>query len=72
MAESAFTFLRGTAHLFWSDPGADERLSDFGDPRVRGWVQGDLHTDNFGAFDNDRGTVVYDLNDFDEAVLADP
>ncbi len=31
------------------------------------WIQGDMHTENYGAFDNDDGEVVYDLNDFDES-----
>lgn len=72
MADSAFAFYRGANHLFWSDLANDPRLAEFGKKaNTRTWLQGDLHTDNFGAFSNDRGVVVYDINDYDEAVIAD-
>ncbi|RYY52221.1 MAG: DUF2252 domain-containing protein, partial [Chitinophagaceae bacterium] len=66
MAENAFRFFRGTCHLFY------QRLS-----RVSGipaspiaWLCGDLHMENFGSYRADNGLVYFDLNDFDEAVLA--
>lgn len=72
MAESPFAFYRGTNHLFWRDRANDARLAHFGKQAgTRTWLQGDLHTDNFGAFSNDKGVVVYDINDYDEAVIAD-
>jgi uncharacterized protein (DUF2252 family) len=71
MAESDFGFYRGTNHLFWADFAGDGRIHRFGGVGTRTWLQGDLHTDNFGAFGNDEGEVVYDLNDFDESVIAD-
>ena len=71
MAESVYVFFRGTNHLFWADLAQDPRLSAFGDPQTRTFVQGDLHALNFGSFHNDDGLVVYDLNDFDEAFIAD-
>jgi uncharacterized protein (DUF2252 family) len=71
MAGSAFAFYRGTNHLFWEDFAGDRRISFFGDELTRTWLQGDLHIENFGAFGNDEGTVVYNINDFDEAVIAD-
>ncbi|NVB42601.1 DUF2252 domain-containing protein [Pseudenhygromyxa sp. WMMC2535] len=72
MAASPFAFFRGTNYLFWSDLADDERLADFGDDaQTRIWIQGDLHAFNYGAFDDDDGRVIYDLNDFDEAVIAD-
>jgi uncharacterized protein (DUF2252 family) len=71
MAASPFAFYRGTNHLFWADLAGDTRLTQFGDYGTRTWLQGDLHTDNFGAFGNDEGEVVYDVNDFDESVIAD-
>jgi uncharacterized protein (DUF2252 family) len=50
----------------------DSRFWDFGgDPTTRTWLQGDLHAYNFGSYDNDTGTIIYDLNDFDEVVIAD-
>jgi uncharacterized protein (DUF2252 family) len=72
MSESPFVFFRGTNHLFWRLLADDPRLSEFGgEPATQTWIQGDLHVENFGAFDDDAGDVVYDLNDFDEAVVAD-
>ena len=71
MRTSPFVFYRGTNHLFWSDFAGDERLSRFGGADTRIWLQGDLHVYNYGSFDNDDGRVVYDLNDFDEVVIAD-
>lgn len=71
MAGSPFVFLRGSNHLFWFDMVKDERLQRFGDETTRTWLQGDLHSDNFGAFGNDEGQVVYNINDFDESVIAD-
>ena len=72
MAESPFAFFRGTNHLFWADFAEDPQLSEYGGTEeTRTWIQGDLHAYNYGTFDNDEGQVVYDLNDFDEAVVAD-
>ncbi len=71
MAASPFVFFRGTNHVFCADFAGDPRLSQFGGSRMRTWLQGDLHVENFGAFSNDEGDVVYDSNDFDEAVIAD-
>jgi uncharacterized protein (DUF2252 family) len=71
MKSSAFIFYRGTNHLFWEDFAADARLGQFGNEFTRTWLQGDLHVENFGAFGNDEGEVVYDINDYDEAVIAD-
>lgn len=34
------------------------------------WIQGDLHFENFGAFRNEQGALVYDVNDFDEGYLG--
>jgi uncharacterized protein (DUF2252 family) len=72
MAESPFTFFRGTAYLFHRDLASQKLLeaSPFNKPETATWVQGDLHVQNLGAFDDDRETVVYDLNDFDEAWVA--
>lgn len=69
MATSPFVFYRGTNHLFWRDFAGEARLARFGGAET--WLQGDLHVENFGAFTNDRGEVVYSVNDFDEAVFAD-
>ena len=71
MAASPFAFYRGTNHLFWRDLAGDPRFARFGNARTRTWLLGDAHVDNIGFYDNDEGTVVYDLNDFDEVVIAD-
>jgi uncharacterized protein (DUF2252 family) len=71
MAHSAFIFFRGTDHIFWSDFASDWRLDNFGNSNTRTWVQGDSHVENFGAFHNSKHEIVYGLNDFDEAVVAD-
>ena len=71
MAQSAFRFYRGTNHLFWADFSGDERLQRFSSSQTRIWLQGDLHSENYGAYHNDSGDIIYSLNDFDDAVVAD-
>ncbi|HEV7651259.1 MAG TPA: DUF2252 domain-containing protein [Actinophytocola sp.] len=69
MAADPFAFYRGTACLFYADmasetdPWADERTG-------RVWIQGDLHAENFGTYMDASGTLVFDVNDFDEAYLG--
>jgi uncharacterized protein (DUF2252 family) len=65
MRDSAFGFLRGTAHLFW------ENLSALSLPKApAAWVCGDLHLENFGCYKGDNRLTYFDLNDFDEAALG--
>jgi uncharacterized protein (DUF2252 family) len=72
MAQSPFAFYRGTGHLFWEDLGKSELVDRFGGGKgTRIWISGDLHADNFGSFRDAAGRIVYDLNDFDESLLAD-
>ena len=61
-----FTFLRGTCHLFY------ERLPQSGVMRSAppAWICGDLHLENFGSYKGDNRLAYFDLNDFDESVLA--
>src|ERR1700738_3437507 len=66
METDAFSFFRGTAHLFFRDWPLDAALDDA--PLV--WVCGDLHLENFGSFYGDAGRAYFDGNDFDEAALA--
>jgi len=66
MAKSAFAFFRGTCHLFWEDWHAGRVLDRA--PLV--WACGDLHFENFGAFNGDNRLDYFDLNDFDESALA--
>ena len=66
MQENAFRFFRGTCHLFYEDLAADA-----GFPQGPfGWICGDLHLENFGSYRSDNSQVYFDLNDFDEALLA--
>jgi uncharacterized protein (DUF2252 family) len=66
MAESPFTFFRGTAHLFWEDLSASDRLPE----SLPVWACGDLHLENFGSFQGDNALSYFDLNDFDESALG--
>ena len=66
MRADAFAFLRGTSHLFYQDWPADSPLND----APPAWICGDLHLENFGSFKGDNRLTYFDINDFDEAVLA--
>lgn len=66
MQKDSFSFFRATAHLFYRDwPQA----SDLNDAPLA-WVCGDLHLENFGTYKGDNRLCYFDINDFDEAVLA--
>lgn len=71
LACAAFPFYRATNYLFWDDFSEDDRLSEFSSEKTNIWLSGDLHVDNFGSFNNDKDEVVFDINDFDESVIAD-
>ncbi|MFY0565558.1 DUF2252 domain-containing protein [Archangium lansingense] len=72
MKESAFSFYRGSNHLYWKDFGSSPLLSTCGGTSsTRTWLGGDPHINNTGAFDDDQGDIVFGLNDFDEAVIGD-
>src|ERR1700709_1527981 len=66
MTENPFRFFRGTCHLFYEDLAAAEPLP----LSPLAWICGDLHIENFGSYKGDNKLVYFDLNDFDEAVLA--
>src|SRR6201996_941017 len=66
MAEDAFRFFRGTCHLFYEDLASAEPLP----LSPLAWICGDLHIENFGSYKGDNKLVYFDLNDFDEALLA--
>ena len=66
MARDLFAFFRGTDHLFaaaWAD------LAPV-DPGPAIVICGDLHLENFGAFRAEDGDFVFDVNDFDEALVG--
>lgn len=66
MAEGPFRFLRGTCHLFYEDLKQKDALPQY----PLSWICGDLHLENFGTYKGDNRLIYFDLNDFDEAVLA--
>ncbi|MGH7605053.1 MAG: DUF2252 domain-containing protein [Gemmatimonadaceae bacterium] len=67
MCKSAFSFFRGSAHLFWEDLARRRRLLP---PSPLVWACGDLHLENFGSYQGDNSLSYFDINDFDEAALA--
>lgn len=69
MMESPFLFFRGSAYLFYYD--ITKIPFSFHTPIDKPtWIQGDLHMENFGAFQNEHGEIVYDVNDFDEGYIG--
>lgn len=66
MGENPFRFFRGTCHLFYEDLAVAEPLP----LSPLAWICGDLHIENFGSYKGDNKLVYFDLNDFDEALLA--
>lgn len=66
MAENEFTFYRATCHLFYEDLHGDPSINQ--GPLV--WTCGDLHLENFGSYRAFNGLAYFDINDFDEAMLA--
>lgn len=78
MAASPLAYLRGSARLFYRVLEESAELAE--GPEGEGWICGDAHVENFGAFRTEaRGAggaqepeerVVFDVNDFDETVIA--
>ncbi len=80
MTSSPLAFLRGSAQLFYELLERHPALAD--GPPGMGWLTGDAHVENFGAFRvgtlsvhdgkraHDQERIVFDLNDFDEAFVG--
>jgi uncharacterized protein (DUF2252 family) len=80
MSSSPLALLRGAAPLFYEVLDRHPVLTD--GPPGEGWLVGDAHLENFGAFrtgalttDESQTTrqaerVVFDLNDFDDAIVG--
>jgi uncharacterized protein (DUF2252 family) len=79
MSASPLAFLRGAAPLFYTLLSLRPQLAD--GPDGEGWLTGDMHLENFGAYRPDphsfgtakarrQARAVFDLNDFDEAVVG--
>lgn len=66
MSVDAFRFFRGSAHLFYEDLHKESLFKK----QPCTWLCGDLHLENFGSYKGDNKLVYFDVNDFDEAVLA--
>ena len=78
MSASPLAFLRGSARLFYEIIAARPELG--AGPEATGWIAGDLHVENFGAYrpaaavpgddDAEAARAVFDLNDFDDATIG--
>lgn len=66
MGQNAFAFFRGTCHLFYEDWPVGSEL----DHAPLAWICGDLHLENFGSYKGNNRLNYFDMNDFDEALLA--
>jgi len=65
MSLNAFSFFRGTDHLFYHDMQRIEGKAINAGPKTI--LQGDLHPNNFGTMSDAAGRVHLAPNDFDEA-----
>lgn len=80
MSGSPLAFLRGAAPLFYEILAARPDIAD--GPPGEGWIVGDLHLENFGAYrpetlpdaENDpslkKRPALFNLNDFDDTVIG--
>lgn len=66
MRDNPFSFLRGTAHLFYRDFPFHSPLNQV--PQM--WICGDLHLENFGTYKGEDRKIYFGINDFDEGALA--
>jgi uncharacterized protein (DUF2252 family) len=66
LQEDVFRFYRGTCHLFYEALAKNITWED----NTKCWITGDLHLENFGTYKGDNHVVYFDMNDFDEALLA--
>lgn len=66
MRADRFRFLRATTHLFYEDipPGSFLLNSPYA------WICGDLHLENLGSYKADNRVAYFNVNDFDECLLA--
>lgn len=69
MRADAFAFFRGSCHLFYAQLPPALALGPLKAAPLA-WACGDLHLENFGSYKGDDRQVYFDINDFDEALLA--
>jgi uncharacterized protein (DUF2252 family) len=80
MVASPLALLRGSAPLFYEILERHPALAE--GPAGEGWLVGDAHLENFGAYragaltlaetrqTHERESVVFDLNDFDDGIVG--
>ncbi|NIG53178.1 DUF2252 domain-containing protein [Chitinophaga sp. Cy-1792] len=66
MRQNPFRFFRGSCHLFYEDLPAESSLLK----SPMAWICGDMHLENFGSYKADNHIPYFDINDFDESILA--
>lgn len=62
-----YRFFRGSCHLYYENLLKNKKELPLSPVT---WICGDLHMENFGSFKGDNRLVYFDLNDFDESILA--
>lgn len=70
MKETAFSFYRGTAHLFYLDMAKLPPSAYLDAETRRVWINGDLHLLNYGGRRDSAGNDVFDISDFDESYIG--
>ncbi|APR85690.1 Hypothetical protein A7982_11039 [Minicystis rosea] len=68
LAPSPHAFLRGSAPLFYEILARRPDLA--GGPAGDGWLVGDMHLENVGAYRTDEDEVVFGINDFDDGTIG--
>jgi uncharacterized protein (DUF2252 family) len=68
LTSSPHGFLRGSAPLFYEILAKRPDLA--AGPDDAGWIVGDMHLENVGAYRDDADEVVFGLNDFDDATIG--
>lgn len=71
MAQTPYYFFRGTNFLFWNYLLKNKLLEQTNNKETQTWIQADLHAYNYGIYDNEKGELVYGLNDFDASCIGD-
>ena len=66
MYQDKYRFFRGTAHIFFEDIPSYSFLHS--SPNT--WICGDLHLENYGSYKGDNRLAYFNVNDFDECLLA--
>ncbi|OLP19799.1 hypothetical protein BST81_04150 [Leptolyngbya sp. 'hensonii'] len=70
MSATPFAFYRGTAHIFYQDMKTLPASNFVNSATSSAWLQGDLHPQNMGTFQDSQGHEVFNTTDFDEGYLG--